>query len=148
MTDSEYEILRTRLAERREDFRVDWDRVRESPEVDIILRQGDIVRVDPLIASVRVDGEVRRPGIVTYDPDRTVDEYVELAGGYSKLASRSKVLITRAVTGQTLRARDVPSVSPADLIWVPEKRSVDFWGIFRESLAVAGQIAVIWVATR
>ncbi len=148
MTDSEYEVLRTRLAERRDEFRVDWSRVRQSQELDIILRQGDVVRVDPLIASVRVDGEVRRPGIVAFDPQRDVNEYVRLAGGYSKLAARGRVLITRAVTGQTLRARDVPNVSPGDLIWVPERKSVDFWAIFREGLAVAGQIAVIVVATR
>ena len=148
MTDSEYEKFRTGLARRRGDFRVDWTRLAETPELDIILRDGDVVRADPLIASVRVDGEVRRPGMVAYDPGRSVDEYVELAGGYSKLAARGKVLITRAVTGQTLRARDVPSVSPADLIWVPERKTVDFWGIFREGLAVAGQIAVIVVATR
>lgn len=148
MTDSEYEKFRTRLAQRRGDFRVDWSRLGETPELDIILREGDVVRVDPLIASVRVDGEVRRPGMVAYDPGRTVDEYVRLAGGYSKLAARGKVLITRAVTGQTLRARDVPTVSPADLIWVPERKTVDFWGVFREGLSVAGQIAVIVVATR
>ena len=49
---------RAKLAAHREDFRVDWARLRKSPELDILLRWGDAVRVDPLVSSVRVEGEV------------------------------------------------------------------------------------------
>src|SRR5207247_4236115 len=72
MTDTEFEVLRSKLAARREDFRVDWSRVQRSPELDILLRGGDLVRVDPLVTSVRVEGEVRRPGIVEFSPPRSV----------------------------------------------------------------------------
>jgi protein involved in polysaccharide export with SLBB domain len=148
MTDSEYEVLRTRQTASRSDFRVDWERLMTSPELDVILRDGDVVRVDPLIASVRVEGEVRRPGVVSFETERAVQDYVELAGGFAKKAARGKILITKAVTGQTLRARDVSDVAPGDLIWVPEKKDRDFWLIFRDVVAVAGQVAVIVLATR
>src|SRR5262249_36317112 len=55
MTASEYEVLRARTTARREDFRVDWKRVHENPALDMTLRDGDVVRVDPVLPSVRVE---------------------------------------------------------------------------------------------
>lgn len=148
MTDSEFEILRAKLAARREDYRVDWFRLEQSSELDVLLRDGDIVRVDPLIASVRVEGEVRRPGIVEYAPRRSIAAYVKLAGGYSNRAAGSKVRITRAVTGQSLRARDVAEVGPGDLIWVPERADVTVWQHLQTLIAVTAQVATVVIAVR
>jgi protein involved in polysaccharide export with SLBB domain len=148
MTDTEYEILRSKLAARREDYRVDWFRLEQSPELDILLRDGDIVRVDPLIASVRVEGEVKRPGIIEYEPRRTVAAYIELAGGLSERAEGTKVRVTRSVTGQSLRARDVQAVAPGDLIWVPEQPDVTLWQHLTELIAVTAQVATIVIAVR
>lgn len=148
MTDSEYEILRAMLAARREDFRVDWFRLEKSPELDLLLRHGDIVRVDPVIASVRVEGEVRRPGIIAYEPRRSVNDYVRLAGGYSERAAHGKVRVTRSVTGQSLRARDVQEIAPGDLIWVPERADVTLWQNLRTLIAVAAQVATLVIAVR
>jgi protein involved in polysaccharide export with SLBB domain len=148
MTDTEYEILRAKLAARREDFRVDWFRLQQAPELDILLRGGDVVRVDQLIASVRVEGEVRRPGIVEFEPRRTLREYVTLAGGYSERAARGKVRITRSVTGQSLRARDVQAVAPGDLIWVPERPDATVWQHLQSLITVAAQVATLIIVVR
>jgi protein involved in polysaccharide export with SLBB domain len=148
MTETEYEIFRAKLAARREDFKVDWFRLKQAPELDILLRNGDMVRVDPLVTSVRIEGEVRRPGIVEFAPRRTVQDYVRLAGGYSARANRGKIRITRAVTGQSLRARDVPSVAPGDLIWVPERPDVTVWQHLQTLIAVTAQVATVVIAVR
>jgi protein involved in polysaccharide export with SLBB domain len=148
MTDTEYEILRAKLAARREDYRVDWFRLEQAPELDILLRDGDVVRADPLIASVRVEGEVLRPGIVDFEPRRSVSAYIKLAGGYSNRAAGSKVRITRSVTGQSLRAKDVQEVAPGDLIWVPERADVTFWGHLQTLVTVAAQVATVVIAVR
>ncbi len=148
MTDTEYEILRGKLAARREDYRVDWFRLEQAPELDILLRDGDVVRVDPLIASVRVEGEIRRPGIVEFEPRRSVDAYIRLAGGFSDRAARGKVRITRAVTGQSLRAKDVQEVAPGDLIWVPERPDGTIWQHLQTLITVAAQVATLVIAVR
>ena len=148
MTDTEYEILRAKLAARREDYRVDWFRLEQSPELDLLLRDGDVVRVDPLFASVRVEGEVRRPGIVEFEPRRSVEAYIRLAGGYSNRAAGSKVRITRAVTGQSLRWKDVPEVAPGDLIWVPERADKTIWQHLGTLVTVTAQVATIIIAVR
>ena len=148
MTDTEYEILKTKLAMRRADFRLDWSRLMRSPELDILLRNGDVVRVDPLVTSVRVEGEVRRPGIIEFDERRTVREYIELAGGFSERAAHGRIRVTGSVTGQSLRARDVQAVAPGDLIWVPERSDVTLWQHLQTLIAVAAQVATLVVVAR
>jgi protein involved in polysaccharide export with SLBB domain len=148
MSDAEYAKLQTRLSARHEDFRIDWRRVQESPELDLLMLGGDVVRVEQILSSVRVDGEVRRPGIVAYDPRRSVNSYVRLAGGYGQRAAPGRVLVTRAVTGQTLRARDVPALAPGDLIWVPERPDRSVWQELGVLLAAASQVATIYFVVR
>jgi len=101
-----------------------------------------------LIASVRVEGEVLRPGIVEFEPRRRTESYIALAGGFSERADYSKVRITRSVTGQSLRARDVQAVAPGDLIWVPERSDVTLWQHVQTLIAVTAQVATILILVR
>ena len=148
MTSAEYEVLRARVASQRQDFRVDWKRVKPGGDLDIVLRTGDAVRVDQVVATVRVDGEVKLPGLIRYEPGRSVEEYVKLAGGYSEHAVPHKVRVKRAVTGQTILARDVAALQPGDLIWVPERGDPQTWQNFQAVLLVATQVATIILALR
>lgn len=148
LTNSEYEVLRTKLAGLREDYRVDWALLQRDRDLDLLLRDGDLVRVAPRGASIRVDGEVRRPGLVNFVAGRSVRDYVAQAGGFTKLAWRSRVRVTRAVTGQTLLARDVSALGPGDFVWVPEKPDITIWDRGRETLVALAQIATVIIAIR
>jgi polysaccharide export outer membrane protein len=148
MTQTEYDVLRARVASQRQDFRVDWKRVKPGGDLDIVLRGGDEVRVEPVVATVRVDGEVRLPGLIRYEAGRSVEEYVKLAGGYSDRAVPHKVRVKRAVTGQTMLAHDVSSLQPGDMIWVPERGDPQTWQNFQSVLLVATQVATIILALR
>lgn len=148
MTASEYDVLRARVTARRPDFRVDWNRVKPGGDLDLTLRPGDIVRVDPVGKSVRVEGEVRLPGLVRYEAGRRVSDYVQLAGGFSERANRGKVRIKRAVSGQTILAKDVASLEPGDLVWVPERGESTSWQNLQTTLLVLAQIATVIVAVR
>lgn len=148
MTASEYEVLRARIAARRADFRVDWNRVKPQGPLDLTLRVGDVVRVDPVYASVRVDGEVRQPGLLRYEPGQRASDYIKLAGGFSDRASRGKVRIKRAVTDQTILARDAGPLQPGDLVWVPERADSNTWQNLQSLLLVATQVATIILAVR
>ena len=148
LSESEYQALRARATARRQDYRLDWNRVKPGGELDLELRSGDIVRVDRLLPSVRVEGEVRQPGLLHFLPGRSVEDYVDLAGGYGERAVRSKVTVKRAVTGQTMLARDVNAVQPGDLVWVPEKGDPQTWQNLQGVLLVAAQVATIVLAIR
>lgn len=148
MSDAEYARLQTRLAARHVDFRVDWRRLQQAQELDFVLHAGDVVRVDPVLSTLRVDGEVRRPGLVEYDERRSVGDYIRLAGGFGQRAATGRVLVTRSVTGQTLRARDVGALSPGDLIWVPERPEKTVWQQAQTLIAVAAQVATLVFVVR
>ena len=148
LTSSEYEMLRTKLAGLREDYRVDWTRLQGSKDLDLLLRDGDVVRVERLVSSIRVDGEVRRPGILNFVQGESVEDYVAQVGGYTNRAWRGKVRVTRSVTGQTLLARNVHTLDPGDFVWVPEKPDVTVWEQSREILTALAQAATIVIAIR
>jgi polysaccharide export outer membrane protein len=148
LTSSEYEMLRTKLAGQREDYRVDWARLEGNKDLDLLLRDGDSVRVERLVSSIRVDGEVRRPGILNFIRGKGVGDYVMQAGGYTDRAWQGKVRVTRAVTGQTLLARNVRTLDPGDFVWVPEKPDVTVWEKSRETLTALAQVATIVIAIR
>ena len=149
LTASEYEQLRTKLAGLREDYRVNWETVRSQGEsADLLIRHGDQVRVERLVSSIRIDGEVRRPSILEYRSGNKVEDYVREAGGFTDRAWRGKVRVTRAVTGQTLLANNVTALDPGDLVWVPEKPDTTLWQLTREVLTAVAQVATVVIAIR
>jgi polysaccharide biosynthesis/export protein len=149
LTMSEYDALNTKLAALREGYRVDWNRLQATPrELDILLKNGDVVRVERLVNSIRVDGAVRRPGILSFRPGLSISDYIRQAGGYTDRAWGGRVQVTRAVTGQTLPARNVPSLNPGDFIWVPEKPDRTAWEGARDVLSALGQVATVIIAIR
>ncbi len=148
MTATEYAVLRTRLAARNENYRVDWRRLQSDPALDLVLEDGDIVRADPIVLSLRVDGEVRRPGLLNYVAGETVGEVVARSGGYTNRAWRGKVRVVRAVNGQTMLARNVRTLDPGDFVWVPEKPDATTWEQAKDVLGVLAQAATIVIAIR
>ncbi len=148
LTASEYEILRTRLARLREDYSVDWARLQSDPELDLKLRDGDVVRIDRSILAIRVDGEVQRPGLLNYVSGQNVEDYLRQAGGLTNRAWRGKVRVTRVVTGQTLLARDVRALDPGDFVWVPERPDITLWERTKDMLVALAQVATIVIAIR
>jgi len=148
LTSSEYEMLRTKLAGQREDYRVDWARLEGSKDLDLLLRDGDVVRVERLVSSIRVDGEVWRPGILNFMREESVEDYIAQAGGYTDRAWRGKVRVTRSVTGQTLLARNVRTLDPGDFVWVPEIPDVTIWDQIEKVLIPLTQAATVIIAIR
>jgi protein involved in polysaccharide export with SLBB domain len=148
MTASEYETFRTRLAGLAPDFRVDIRRSRAGSENDPLLMNGDHVLVSRVVRSVRVDGQVRRPGVVDYVPGRPWSWYVRSCGGLTTRAAHSQVRITRASSGQTLLARETDVPLAGDFLWVPERSDVPGWQYLRDTILVLGQVATVVIALR
>ena len=149
LTATEYVKLTTKLASLREDYRVDWARLTENRDhLDLLLRDADIVRVERLVSSVRVDGEVRRPGILSFRPGFDVHDYIRQAGGFTDRAWQGRIRVTRAVTGQTLPAKNVKALDPGDFVWVPDRPDKSFWDYSRETLTGLAQVATVIIAIR
>ena len=143
MTESEYAMLETNLAQRKNSFRVDWTRLQAGSATDPLLQDADVIRVDRFLPTVRIEGQVKRPGFVDYAAGRELQDYIALAGGLTERSANNSIWVSRGLTGQIIPARSLKSVQPGDFIWVPERRDVDAWGAFRDVVTVAGQVAVV-----
>ena len=149
MTDAEYQTFKTKLASQQAAYVVSADDLERGGEpYDVFLREGDIVVVDRATRSVRVAGQVQRPALLEYEAGRPGREYIALAGGMTRRADTGKVRLTRAGTNQTIYLSEAKEILPGDFIWVPEKKDVNFWGVFKDVLLVAGSVATIVILLR
>lgn len=83
------------------------------------VRPGDLVNVPERRYDVAVLGAVGRPGLVPYASARSVDQYVRLAGGYSRRADWRDATVIRGSTGSRVVAREARVLEPGDQIVVP-----------------------------
>jgi protein involved in polysaccharide export with SLBB domain len=149
LTVSEYEALQAYMASRSEEIRLDWAGIRHSPRaLDLLLRDGDIVTVQRHVATIRIDGQVMRPGILSYEPGLTVEKYIKQAGGRTGRAWQGHEQVTRAGSGHTLLARDMKVMSPGDFIWVPTRPDVPLSRTSGQFLTAMAQIATVIIAIR
>ena len=124
-----------------DEVRVSWNSV---PLADSVrLRDGDRVFVPKLEGRVRVDGRVRSPGLVPYEPGRELDEYVKLAGGFDKKADKGRVYLQRAGRPGFEAAKGATPIQDGDSIWVPESEPRGFIGSTREFIIFLAQVATI-----
>jgi len=97
-----------------------------------------------------VTGAVVVPSAVLFVPGKSVQYYVEYAGGFTSDAARDRILVIRA-TGEVLPARKVRTVELGDIIFVPTRvmaerlrdRQAEFDAIVRSITAGAIVFRVI-----
>jgi protein involved in polysaccharide export with SLBB domain len=148
MTSSEYATFQTRLAGLAPDFRVDLRRSKSSAGNDPLLINGDRVVVSRTVRSVRVDGQVLRPGVVDLKPGEPWSYYVKQCGGVTARAAKSQVRITRASSGLTLPAKEADVPLAGDFLWVPERADNPAWPYIRDSILIMAQLATVAIAFR
>ncbi len=93
---------------------------------DLILEDGDILRIPKQQQIVRVNGEVLYPSAIVYDAGKSFRSYVLNAGGFSPDGLRSAAYIvypngTVKGTGKFLFFNIHPAVKPGSEIYVPRK---------------------------
>ncbi|WP_374674458.1 polysaccharide biosynthesis/export family protein [Ideonella sp.] len=62
---------------------------------ETIMEDGDVVRLPEVSNLVAVSGEVTFANTLVYSPSYSVDDYVELVGGYTQRSDRTKTLLLR-----------------------------------------------------
>ena len=101
-----------------------------------------------LASSVRVDGRVRHPGVYEFREGADAAYYIKLAGGFTNLAARDRVRVTRSVDGQSMQARNLRSLAPGDFVYVPERPDISMWTQLATVIAVAANVATIVLVIR
>jgi protein involved in polysaccharide export with SLBB domain len=63
---------------------------------ELLLEDGDVLNIPESKNLVLISGEVIFPNALIYNPEASIDDYVNLAGGYTQKADTSKILVMRA----------------------------------------------------
>lgn len=95
-------------------------------DADLVLRPNDRLIIPEYINTVRISGNVMYPNTVAYNPDMTVRDYVEMAGGYGFQSKKSRVYVVY-MNGTVAKARKNTRgvVEPGCEIVIPQKRQRD-----------------------
>lgn len=104
------------------------DEVIEAPKskFDLILRDGDVLRVPKELQTVRVEGEVLSPVSIRYEEGKSLSRYIDEAGGVTDNGKGKKAFIVYA-NGEVDRMKKFlffknnPEVRPGATIIVPQK---------------------------
>ena len=116
----------------------------------VVVENNDSIYVPPQPVTVGVFGAVPSPASFEYVRGETIGDYLRQAGGFQKIADKSKIFVVRA--NGTLIARDSgrgdvmrAKALPGDLIFVPINASRgEFWARLRD---IASAITPLVVTT-
>ncbi len=114
---------------RSENVDIDLQKIMQHPgsQYDLLLNDGDTLRVPKQLQTVRVNGEVLYPSLVRYDKDYRFKTYISRAGGFDQRALRRKSYVVFANgsvkgTRHFLFFRNYPDMQPGAEVFVPVKR--------------------------
>jgi protein involved in polysaccharide export with SLBB domain len=150
MTDDEYDYLKSKSRQRVGKVVVDFEKLilENKASEDIILKRGDQINIPEKKNYIIIIGQVVKPGNIIYNPSFKVEDYIEIAGGFSWRAIEGDVRVIKVNTGEWVDADDVESLDPGDTIWVLEDPpGPKFWDVFTTSLSILAQLAAIVAAS-
>ena len=108
------------------------------------LNRNDIITIPEAIDYIEVLGGVYYPGRYPFYDNYSLDDYIDLAGGYTKTA-RNKKYIVKNSNGQRIPFNKKINIENGDIIFVAEKIEYNAWERFKEIISVLGQLATLAV---
>lgn len=94
---------------------------------DLLLQEGDIVKIPKELQTVKVSGEVLSPRTVVFKSGKSFDYYINGAGGFTQNAKRRRSYVVFAngavkATKTSLFFNNYPKIRPGSEIYVPKKQ--------------------------
>lgn len=114
----------------------DLDALEKFPERDIFLEPGDRIFIPDRSSTVTVSGQVLSPTSFTFNPSLKVNNYIDLAGGFSEEADKNRTLVVYP-NGMASRVRNWPNspdLSPGTTLIVPRDPNPFDWLVFSQVL--------------
>jgi protein involved in polysaccharide export with SLBB domain len=144
--EEERDLLKTMGRETKGRLAIRFDEIFLEPgsAEDPLLYDMDVIEVPRASNSIRVAGQVKNPGLVAIAEGQGYSYYIRAAGGYAPKADRRSTTLIRAASGVRVDPWD-EKVGPGDIIWVPARLERDWWQVTKDVLALAAQIATIWL---
>lgn len=132
---------------------IDLVRIMKSPtsKYDLLVEDGDVIRVPKQLQTVRVTGEVLRPTNIVYSPNKSMKQYINGAGGFTYNANKKSAYIQYAngsvdAGSKFLFFNNYPRVKPGAEIFVPKqapREKIGIQGLVGISTALASLAAIL-----
>jgi protein involved in polysaccharide export with SLBB domain len=126
------------------------------PELDPLLEPGDVVYIPPRPSTISVLGQVMQPGSLPYRSGSTMQDYIQMAGGYSATSDSSDTFVVMPDGSARKIEQSWFDFSPSDLppgatIVVPRDVTpldtrqliLDVTGIFSQLAVSVASLAVL-----
>ena len=150
MTEDEYDYFKSKSRQRSGRVVIDFVKLFQNNDIkeNIILRKNDVINIPEKKDYIILLGQFVNPGKIIYDSTLTIQDYINLAGGFGWRALEGDVRVIKAKTGEWIDADDIDALKPGDTIWVPEDPpGPKFWDVFTDALTIVAQVAIILSAT-
>lgn len=118
----------------------------EGKEKDIYLQDNDLIYIPKKLATVEVSGAVLHPGSYRWAAGENYEYYIQLAGGFTNRARKTKLRVILEESGAWQKAEEEMPIQAGDQIFVPEKEEQDFWELTKETLSIMAQFATVVIA--
>jgi protein involved in polysaccharide export with SLBB domain len=125
---------------------------------NVILAGGDSIYIPEYNPIVMVQGAVNSPGAVPYQPGKTLDWYVDAAGGYTQTSDTRHAYVTQpngkrqGVKRRTVLADEVPKPQSGAIIFVPtrtvQEQPSNIAGVISTVAQVLTALATLYVVTK
>ncbi|HEX4160440.1 MAG TPA: SLBB domain-containing protein [Rhizomicrobium sp.] len=119
------------------------------PELDTLLQPGDFIYLPKRPSTVAVSGEVLNPGSFQYRPDMSLDDYIELAGGYTQVAEDDETFVimpdgsARTPSSGVMSFFGSDPIPPGSTIVVPPNPAPFNWIVFATQITqIFSQVAI------
>lgn len=120
-------FLDSMLVEDRYNIAINLDLAVRNPgsDYDVVLRDGDIIKVPKYNNTVRISGAVLYPNTITYKPGASYKYYVSGGGGFRREAIKRDTYMIHANGNVAIKGSPMFKVQPGTEIVVPEKSQDD-----------------------
>ena len=112
----------------------DIEKLRNNPEIDIILQDGDVITIPEITNQVYVFGEVSTTGTIRYAENEKYDFYIDAKGGFNSFADKKNVYILSPDGTSFKVKRNIFmnqgtdfKIHPGSVIYVPRKMNNSFF---------------------
>ena len=107
-----------------------------------LVTSNDVIFIQKFFPYVEVIGSVKSPGRYPFSSANNVNDYIKLAGGVTKNASRKRFVI-KSTTGQRLKASRNLDLQYGDVVFIPEKVDYNEWYAAKELVSALYQTGLL-----
>tara|TARA_B100001059_G_scaffold236707_1_gene289264 strand:- start:3517 stop:5337 length:1821 start_codon:yes stop_codon:yes gene_type:complete len=104
----------------------DISRLRNNPERDTILADGDKIHIPPYTQEIFVLGEVVAPGARLYQTNYKVNDYISESGGIGAYGDKARIIVIRPNGSANIYSKNIflknsSDILPGSVIYVPRE---------------------------